>query len=217
LTIVTLPGALISGQMMFETEPRATIKPTEFMFYATSIGPLSPMRGGGVKVNDDWTFETRAHEGPLLIRGAKLPEGWVLKAVLHDGADVTDTGIDIKAGGRIDGVQLVLSNRIATVTGAVVDDRGRQARDYAVVVFPVDAERWGPSSRHLFAARATQQGRFEISKLPAGQYLAAAVASLEDGQHTDPEYLAGLRSVATPFDLGEGERKLLTLPLLRSP
>ena len=54
-----------------------------------------------------------------------------------------------------------------------------------------------------------------MSRLPAGQYLAAAVDYLEDGQHSDPEYLAALRGRAVAFQLSEGEQKTLTLTLIR--
>jgi hypothetical protein len=215
LTIVTSRGTRISGQVMFQTAPADSVKPAEFNFFASAIEPVSPMRGMILKVNDDWTFETRLHEGPVLIRGTKLADGWLLKAVLHHGSDVTDTGIDIDSGSSVDGVELVLSNRISTVTGTVIDERRQLAPDYVVVVFAADPARWGQSSRHVFAARPTQQGRFEITKLPAGQYLAAAVPYLEEGQQTDPEYLAELRHDAVPFDLSDGERKVLTLNLVK--
>jgi hypothetical protein len=71
-----------------------------------------------------------------------------------------------------------------------------------------------PKSRYLVAGRPAQDGRYEITKLPAGSYLAAALEYLEDEQHTDPEFLARIRTDATPFDLGDGERRVLNLKLL---
>jgi hypothetical protein len=217
LTIVTSPGALVMGQALFEAAPPDRLKPPDFGFYVTAVDPVSPMLGRFVTLKDDWTFETRVHESPALIRGMKLPEGWVLKSVSQGGVDVSDTGIEFRHNERIEGVQLVLSNRISALTGIVTDSRGRPARDYAVVVFPEDAGRWGRNSRYLFAARPAQGGRYEVTKLPAGQYMALAVEYLEDGQHTDPEYLAQMRGYATPFQIGDGERRVLNLKLVTAP
>ena len=214
LTIVTSSGSLAMGQALFETMPPDGLKPADFGFYATAVNPIS-MRGGLVTLKDDWTFEARLHEGPALIRATKLPDGWVLKSVMHGGVDVTDRGIEFRPGERIEGLQLVLSNRTSVLTGAVTDERHRPARDYTVVVFPEDPGGWTPNSRYLFAARPTQEGRYEVRKLPAGQYLAVAVDYLEDGQHTDPDYLERLRGYATAFEIRDGERRDLNLELVR--
>jgi hypothetical protein len=47
--------------------------------------------------------------------------------------------------------------------------------------------------------------------------MALAVEYLEDGQHTDPEYLAQMRGYATPFQIGDGERRVLNLKLVTAP
>ena len=64
--------------------------------------------------------------------------------------------------------------------------------------------------------RPDQQGRFSTKGLPAGHYLAIAVDVVEEGQSSDPEFLEQIRSDATPFDLGDGERKALALKLVSS-
>lgn len=215
LTIVTSPGSLAHGQAFFEAPPPDTLKPSEFVFIVTTMEPISPIRARFVTLRDDWTFEARVHESPAVIRSTKMPEGWVLKAVMHGGVDVTDTGVEFRQGDSLDGIQLVITNRISRVTGVVNDERGRRARDYVVIVFAEDPARWSAQSRYLGMARPAQDGRFEVSRLPAGQYLAAALDYLEDGQHTDPEYLATLRGRAVPFQLSDGEQKTLTLSLIR--
>ena len=216
LTIVTSPAAAIVGQVLFESEPVKVVTPGELLFVAVGTGTPSLMRSGHFNVKDDWTFEARLHQdGPAVIRAETLPGEWMLKAVLHGGVDVTESGIDFRAGQRIDGVQVVLSNRLSMLTGTVADRSGRPTEDCSVVVFPDDPRGWGPLSRGLFAVRPSQQGRYEITKLPAGHYLAAAVDYLEDGQHTDPEYLERLRGYGTAFEIRDGERRDLNLELVR--
>jgi hypothetical protein len=214
LTIVTVPATLITGQLVFETSPGDSVKPGEFMLHARAVDAVSMMGGGMVEVKDDWTFEMRVREGPALIRAGRVPEGWILKAVMHRGVDVTDSGLPL-AGERVDGVELVLSSRVAALNGTVKDDRERSVTDCTIIVFADDPDRWGPSSRYLFATRPTQNGRYEIAKLPAGHYLAVALDYLEEGQHTDPEYLAQMRAHATPFELADGERRTVNLKLVK--
>jgi hypothetical protein len=216
LAIVTSPAAAIVGQVLFESEPLKVVMPGELLFVAVGTGTASLMRSGHFYVKDDWTFEARVHhDGPAVIRAETLPEEWMLKAVLHGGVDVTESGIDFRAGQRIDGVQVVLSNRLSMLTGTVAGRNGKPTQDCSVVVFPDDPRGWGPLSRGLFAVRPSQRGRYEITKLPAGHYLAAAVDYLEDGQHTDPEYLERLRGYATAFEIRDGERRDLNLELVR--
>jgi hypothetical protein len=56
-------------------------------------------------------------------------------------------------------------------------------------------------------------GRFVLTNLPAGDYLAAAVEYIEPGQHTDPEFIERLALLATSVSVGEGEKKTVTLRL----
>jgi hypothetical protein len=45
--------------------------------------------------------------------------------------------------------------------------------------------------------------------------MAAAVDGLEDGEGEDPDFLARLRDVATSFDLGDGEKRVVDLRVMR--
>ena len=193
LTIVTVPPATIVGQLLFESEPTKAVKPGEFQFMTVPAGGTWFFGGGHVEVKDDWTFEGRVRDGPVFLRAAALPEEWMLKAVSHGGADVTDRGIEFRPGEHIDSVQVLLTNRIASVQGGVTDRGGKRVDNYAVIVFADDPSLWRPRSRHLFVGRPSQQGRYRISKLPAGHYLAAALDSVDEGQPSHPEFLERLR------------------------
>ena len=56
--------------------------------------------------------------------------------------------------------------------------KGVAETDFAVLVFPTDTHLWGWQSRHVRVARPNQTGRFVISGLPAGSYLAVALEFL---------------------------------------
>jgi hypothetical protein len=214
VAITTARATPISGQVVFETAASGSLKPAEFSLFARAADPQSMMFGQMAVVKDDWTFELRAMEGPVLIRPAQFPEGWTVKAVMVNGVDAIDTGIPLRPGQPVDGVQVIVSNRSSGITGAVTDARGEPVKDYAVVIFPNDADRWVPMSRFFATARPDQQGRFESGKLPAGDYLVVAVDSIEEGQQTDPEFLQQMRAYATPLQLNDGEKRPVNLRLV---
>jgi len=97
----------------------------------------------------------------------------------------------------------------------VSDERGEAVSEYSVAVFAEDARRWSEQSRYLAAVRPDQHGRYLVTGLPPGEYLAVALEYLEEGQGNDPDFLESLRPHATAFVLGEGERKALDLKLVK--
>jgi len=148
----------------------------------------------------------------LLI--ASLPDGWILKAVFHDGRDITDAPIEMKSGEELSGVEVIVSDRAATVGGRLVDDTGAPVADGTVLVFASDASRWWEESRWIRAVRADQEGRYEIRGLPAGEYLAVALGYVEDGVWNDPEYLESIRRYAQKLTLKEGGSQSPALKLV---
>jgi hypothetical protein len=92
----------------------------------------------------------------------------------------------------------------------VVNDRGEPVKEFMVIVFAQDEDRWTLRSRYVLPAPADQDGRFTVTP-PRGDYLAIAFDDVEDGAWSDPEFLRRIRDRATPFSLGDGETRALTL------
>jgi hypothetical protein len=64
--------------------------------------------------------------------------------------------------------------------------------------------------------RSDDQGRFVVPGLLTNtEYRAVAVSYLESEESQDPAFLAKMRSSALRFELREGERKTLDLPLIQ--
>jgi hypothetical protein len=82
------------------------------------------------------------------------------------------------------------------------------------VIFHRDPERWADESRYIRAARPDAQGQFEIRALPPGDYLAAAVGYVEEGEWNDPAYLESIRRYAQPLTVTEGATASLSLKLV---
>jgi hypothetical protein len=161
-------------------------------------------------VRDDWSFNVVSVFGAARVR-AIVPDGWTVKAILHDGRDISDTPVEMKSGETLTGVQVVVSNQVTTVSGQLLDDRGAPLVDGTVIVFADDSSRWSDDSRWVRAVRPDQQGRYQIKGLPPGEYLAVAVDYVEDGSWNDPEYLESIRRHGQHLTLREAETRSLSL------
>ena len=139
--------------------------------------------------------------------------GWYLKSITIEGADLTDRPIDFGANAVIEGIEVRLTQQQSSVSGTVKGRDGKVLKDYVVVVFAEDADRWGPQTRFVRSGRPDQDGRYEVRGLPAERYLAAAIEYLEAGEEANPDTLEQLRTGAARFSLGEIESKVLDLEL----
>jgi len=134
----------------------------------------------------------------LLVEG--LPEDWAVKEILVNGLSVIDGPVELGRGEKAE-ARIMLTDRVTEVAG-VVD--GPAAGEASVVVFPEESTLWGVRSRYVRLARTDSRGQFRITGLPPGQrYLAIAADYLEEGEHTDPEFLESMRGLAVPFALEE--------------
>jgi hypothetical protein len=175
---------------------------------------LSP--SSTARINDDGTFELKIQPGKQLIRMNPIgPYANVrIKAVRLNGADVIDSGIDVRPNEDLNGLEVELTNQMSDLSGYVSNARGDNARDYSVVVFSRDRERWGFASRFLGGGRPDQEGKYRVRDLPAGDYYAIALDYVEQGAGTDPEFLDRMKDRATEFSLNDGETKSLNLKLV---
>ncbi len=220
ISLIGTKGSLIKGAVSFDTPPASgSVTPGSMSVIAMAKNAdTSPMfRFGGQArdaLNDDWTFEVRAMAAPVLLRPGRMPPGYVLKSVLLNGQDVTDAGISFKPGEAVSGVQMVLTARTQSVSGAVVDAKGQPVSDYTAVVFADDPAKWGYMTRYIAMGRPDQQGAFQVKNLPPGHYLAIAVPYLEDGEQSNPETLERFRGSATSVELAEGDQRTLSLTVV---
>jgi protocatechuate 3,4-dioxygenase beta subunit len=211
--IVTSKGTTASGRVVYEggSKPNAnTLRITAAE--ADADGPVG-LLGGSASVTAEGTFEIKGLAGQRIFRVSNIPSGWVLKTVRFNGTDITDSGIDIRPTEPVTGLEVVLTTRTTEVTGAVKAGND-VARDYTVVIFSDDPQKWTvPMTRHIASARPNQEGRFQVKHLPAGTYYVVALEYIAQGDWFDPEMLERLKSKATRITLDEGEVENLSLSL----
>jgi protocatechuate 3,4-dioxygenase beta subunit len=215
LTLVTAPGATVSGTVVSDTGEPFDFKPSQLQISARPANPDSNAFGGGVagsRVGDDWSFTLRNISDAVIVRSGGS-QAWNLKSVSINGQDITDTPTEFPPGQNVAGMQIVLTKKTSALTGTVTDSKGTPVLDATVVVFPSNEKLWTFQSRFIKAARPDQDGQYRVSALPAESYLVVALQGLEDGQAGDPDFLATVKDLATKLELSEGENKAVDVKL----
>ena len=166
--------------------------------------------------DDQGQFQIKNISSPCLV-SIFGNQAWTLKSVMLNGVDITDRPIE-PAGKPISGLELTMTNRASTLTGTVNTAQDQPAKEYTVIVFPEEPQRWQSplSGRYLRQARPDQTGTFKLLGLPPGRYLVAAFENIEDGSSRDPEFLTQVQSRATRVELSEGGTQTVSLKLLEN-
>jgi len=212
VTIVTTRGASVEGTVFFEggaARPRLDALRIAARPLRATAQPLAG-RASQSAVAANGSFSLSSLVGALSFRVDGLPQQWVVKSVDVGGTDVTDGAVEFKGTEQITGARITLSDKVTELNGSATLG-GAAAKDYSVIVFADDPARWVFPTRYVRSLRGSQQGTFTVRGLPPGGYLAVAVNYLEEGEGTDPEFLARLRSRASSVSLREGETKTVEL------
>src|SRR6266536_3760212 len=108
-------------------------------------------------------FEMAGVNGPRRLQLVQAPAGWMVKEIRVNGIDVTDRALPFgKREQSLSDVEVVMTDRVSQVNGAIQDDRGRGVSGARVVIFATDRERWYQASRYLQIAAAQTDGAFTI-------------------------------------------------------
>jgi hypothetical protein len=148
------------------------------------------------------------------------PDTWYLESISIGGLDVTDTPFDFGNGTQtVTGAEVVIANAGAAISGHVTDASASPVGNYSVVIFATDRTKWFVTSRFLRLARPTQDGSFEVTGLPPGEYYVAATDPIEgndvSGDWLKSETLDQLSFRATRVTLTERQRIMTVLRLIR--
>lgn len=172
----------------------------------------APVGGGPppFTLEEDGRFEVKNMSGKRIIRVSVQDPAWTLKRITRQSRDITDDPVDFAAG-EIADLDVVLTNRVTGITGAVTDAQGTRVTDFGVVIFATDAAKWTDRSRFIALGRPSQDGSFSVRALPPDEYFAVALQGMRGTEWQDPDFLKTLQERATRFFLGEGEQKTIAL------
>ena len=221
LTVSLRPGYRVTGRVEFEgTRDRPT--PEQIQRMVVGLTPLDSRPAGVVtpgRISPDGQFRTLGFPSGKYVVNVSTGAGveWALKAATFGGRDVADEPLEI-AGSDVDGVVLVLTDRLTQLSGSVRNARGEGDGMADVVIFPADSQLWkqyGVTSRRARSIRATKTGAYSTQGLPAGDYYVVAVESTSTRDWQDPKFLEAAARVATRVTIIDGDKKALDLKTTR--
>ena len=175
LVITTGRGATMSGRVIYDgtSESRATQRQSSRVvanILDGGFGMRSPSadRTNGV-IADDGSFTITGVYGRILFR-TEAP-GWQLRSVILDGVDITDVPFDASGGGS-NKLEIVLTDQRQRLIASVVHTLGKPSERFSVLIFPSTVKEGSVPGRFITLNELTDSTEtFEISHLPAGEYL----------------------------------------------
>jgi hypothetical protein len=208
----TMPGATIRGRVLLDDPGATSVDPTALRLRV--VGTSLPQSKSVTSIRDDGSFEAVdvTTEGVLRVDS---PSGdWFVKHVWVEGRDVADLPVDFHARQTLRDVQIVLTKQVAKISGTALSGRPGEVGRFVAVLFPPDPAFWTAHSRLIAATASDQDGRFEIDGMLSGDYLIAAIESLERGAERDPEVLALLAQQSQHVSLRAGASATVSLRIV---
>lgn len=211
LVVVLTRGATITGQIVFEQGPPASMRDPLRISAVPGDQDYYGMMQEPAVVKPDLTFTMKGLIGEILLRTGG--PNMTLKQVLSGAEDITDTPHEFKDRER---VTIVLTSRTSTLEGTLTDDKGVPVTEpAAIIIFPEEKARWRNSSLGVRRASVDEKGHFQMRSLLAGRYyiLAASRARLFIPGPADASFFEALVKDATAIYVGEDEQRTVDLKL----
>jgi hypothetical protein len=145
----------------------------------------------------DYRLRVNGGAGTFYVKSARIGGADLLNDLLR---------LERQPPGPID---IVLSTKVATLSGTVVDDRRNPAANTSVVLVPDNArrERWD-----LYRVVSTDaMGRFNFTNVVPGDYKVFAWEAIEGNAYQDPEFIRRYEDRGTPVRLAEGAASTVEL------
>ena len=218
IRMILRPGAQLEGRIGFEAARGSRPPlPSRLRVRApfTDGNRFGDSLGGTVRA--DGTFAVRglmkgAHQ--ILVDGLQSP--WVVRSIVYRGNDITDQPIEVSEQEQFRDIRITVTDASSVVNGTVENPRHAPEPHVAVLVFPRVPLFWTRTNRRLRIAYTDEAGRFTIPGLPAGEYLAVASTTIDEGDLGRRARLEQLQALATAFRLqSDDARASVTLSVLR--
>jgi hypothetical protein len=211
LQVVLHQGPRVSGRFAFtgSRERPVTDVLTRAAVQVSSVGAAFFARMGAPRFDISADGQFRSTSMPpsrYVLRVSGLPN-WTLESAMLDGSDLSDDPFDLDAK-DLSGVVITMTDSPAAISGAVRTAAGQVDPDADVLVFPADRTHSadGRGMRRHYLLRVSKAGAFDVTGLPAGEYLLVAVDDALVGDWPDPKFLDALAPLATRVTIALGQR-----------
>jgi hypothetical protein len=215
LSIMTRPGVTVSGRVVIQgtlpSKAPSSLRITARTADEDDADAAGYTAGNGV-IDETGRFQIRNVHGQVVFRPFPLAGNLVLNSVSLGDVDITDRPYDWN-NGDVGGVEIVVAEQ-AQVNGTAKSARGEAVRDYRVALFPASGKPSMLTARFMHTGSADPTGRFQITRLPGGEYLGIAVALFEQGQEWDPSFQQRVLPLARRFSLKSGQTITVELPFV---
>jgi hypothetical protein len=220
LRVALSPGTRVTGRVIWEgtaprtggpVPPRVSAQQTDPQRQFVMFNGTDPLANG--TPDDEGNFALGGVAGRVFF-SMNAPPGWAVKSVTLAGDDITDVPMDLTGIPSLSDLRIVLTDKLTRIAGQVKDQRGQPMTDYVVVVLGAQLQQEPViAARSIRVIRPDNTGRFQLSGLRPGRYVAAAIEALEQGRQFAPEFQQQLRRGAREFTLNDGEAVTLELSL----
>lgn len=205
LTLVLRRGATVRGRVSEDVRTHVWIGQASGAFTSDVPGVAAQQAA------PEFVFEGLP-PGDFRFRAEGLSaSGWFATSALVGGIDALDRPFSVVGDEVISDVVITLSNRPASI-GGMVTKSGVPSLAHSVLVFPAAERDWRAGSRRIVAVRPDTSGRYLVDRVPPGEYL-VAVGPADVYGFPSASLLRSLRPAAQQVSLGEGERRVVNLPV----
>ena len=214
LTITTTSGISVSGKVIFEGASSAAQRNLRISAASEEDGRNFVSWSGpeGGQVDADGQFHIPAVFGNVVFRTGPLPQNVMLKAVILNGADITNTPFDATGTENVTNLQVVLTDKQGRISGVAKNLRGEVQYNYRLVVYPAVLKDGDIAVRFQHNTSPSVQGQFSIGRMPPGEYVGLAVKGVQPGEEWDPDLRKRVEQLGKRFTLSEGEALQLEMP-----
>jgi hypothetical protein len=217
LVVKLRQNASLKGRLIVDADPA---KPVTQTSYSTFMDPAAGQPGLGqprtiARPGEEFEI-TGIQAGEYFLR-VQTGGQWLVKSIEWRSRDYTVTPFDATSTDEFTGVMVTVTNRVATLTGAVRAQGGGTPESALVVIFPaqsalrVNTGLWSP---RMTSTLAGNTGSFRFNALPAGDYVVAAIDRSQMATWRDPAFLAMLERQATRVTLDWGQTLTQDLTLV---
>jgi protocatechuate 3,4-dioxygenase beta subunit len=202
------PGSTITGRIAF----RGSSAPLDATRLRVTLTPLPSIPGAGLTPNAttpraDGSFTIPAVPPGRYRISMSAAGNWTLQSAVAAGRESLDAPLEVTPGQDV-AVTLTMTDQSTEIAGILIDQLGRPAPEYSVIVFSADRTHWGTAPRRTSGVvKVASDGGYRIVGLPSGNYVLCVVTDIEPGSLADPSFLEELARAGVPIVLGEGEKR----------